>query len=98
MEKDKDNQHRPKNLLEEYGRYDPKLDLSEYQYPTLDLLPESIKPVMAQVVQKHKDYRLPLWLSAGDTPVLRELYHHPNVLLAGTIASGKTQFVYNQLM
>lgn len=98
MEKDKDNQHRPKNLLEEYGRYDPKLDLSEYQYPTLDLLPESIKPVMAQVVQKHKDYRLPLWLSAGDTPVLRELYHHPNVLLAGTIASGKTQFVYNHLM
>ncbi len=78
--------------------YDPKLDLSGYQCPTLDLLPESVRPVMQQVSQASKGFILPLLLSESQPPTLRELYHHPNVLLAGTISSGKTQFVYNQLV
>lgn len=98
MEEDNGNQHLPKDLLEKFGLYDPKLDLAGYQYPSLDLLSESVRPALTQVIQAHADYKLPLWLSTGDRPVLRELYHHPNVIVAGTIASGKTQFIYNQLI
>lgn len=71
MEEDNGNQHLPKDLLEKFGLYDPKLDLAGYQYPSLDLLSESVRPALTQVIQSHVDYKLPLWLSDGDRPILR---------------------------
>ncbi|MBS1531288.1 MAG: DNA translocase FtsK 4TM domain-containing protein [Bacteroidetes bacterium] len=35
---EKDDDEKAKSLVEEFGTYDPKLDLSSYKYPTLDLL------------------------------------------------------------
>ena len=35
---EKDDDDKAKSLVEEFGTYDPKLDLASYKYPTLDLL------------------------------------------------------------
>ncbi|MCW2259185.1 MULTISPECIES: DNA translocase FtsK [Sphingobacterium] len=88
----------PVALLEQFGVYDEKMDLSSYQYPTLELLPSLLQPLFSKMGQEASQYKLPLLLDGSEDLKLRELYHHPNILLAGTIASGKTQFVYNQLV
>lgn len=96
-----ENSEQPLNAddrLDDWGEYDPKLDLSGYEYPPLDLLPESLRPFMQEIREQAGQFMLPLLLSGEKTPIIQELYHHPNVLLAGTIASGKTQFIYNQLI
>ena len=84
------------DLLRRVGPYDPKLDLSGYQYPPIDLLPEQMRLLLQHF--REKAFTLPLLLNVEPNAVFRELYHHPNVLLAGTIAAGKTQFIYNQLI
>jgi len=35
---EKDDDDKAKNLVEQFGTFDPKLDLASYKYPTLDLL------------------------------------------------------------
>jgi len=86
------------DLRSQYGPYDPKLDLSEYKYPPADLLPEVLRPLFTKVQEDYPQYKMPLFLSGTESPKVRDLYDHPNVLLAGTIASGKTQFIYNQII
>lgn len=98
MEAPNEKQPNSDDLLRDYGAYDPKLDLESYVYPPLDLLPESLHGFMQDIREQGGTYTLPLLLDGSENPVLRELYHQPNVLLAGTIASGKTQFIYNQLL
>ncbi|WP_293925683.1 FtsK/SpoIIIE domain-containing protein [Sphingobacterium sp. UBA6320] len=88
----------PVTLVEQFGVYDEKMDLSSYQYPTLELLPSLLQSLFSKIGQEASQYKLPLLLDGSEDLILRELYHHPNILLAGTIASGKTQFVYNQLV
>lgn len=98
MEEHNDEPLNVEDLMGMIGPYDPKLDLSGYQYPSIDLLPEQMRLLLQHFGEKSKVFTLPLLLSIEPKPVIRELYHHPNVLLAGTIASGKTQFIYNQLV
>ncbi|QMV67934.1 DNA translocase FtsK [Sphingobacterium paramultivorum] len=86
------------NLVEEFGVYDEKLDLSGYQYPNLDLFPPQLHPLIEKINKQAAQYKLPLLLSDEENLTFQELYEHPNLLLAGTIASGKTQFIYNQLV
>lgn len=88
----------PINLVEEFGVYDEKLDLSGYQYPSLDLFPPQLHPLIEKINKQAAQYKLPLLLSDEENLTFQELYERPNVLLAGTIASGKTQFIYNQLV
>jgi len=88
----------PIMLVEQFGVYDEKLDLSSYQYPGLDLFPHQLKPLIEKINKQAVQYKLPLLLSGEENPTFQELYEHPNLLLAGTIASGKTQFIYNQLV
>ncbi|MEN5197558.1 DNA translocase FtsK [Sphingobacterium faecium] len=88
----------PVTLVEQFGGYDEKMDLSSYQYPTLELLPNLLQSLFSKIGQEASDYKLPLLLDGSEDLKLREIYHHPNILLAGTIAFGKTQFVYNQLV
>lgn len=90
MDENNDKPKTPEAIVREFGTYDPRLDLSSYQYPTPDLLPESWRPLMGFVRSAQTNGVLPLLLSTGDKPIFRELYHHPNMLLAGTIASVKT--------
>ena len=85
-------------LVEEFGVYDEKLDLSDYQYPSLDLFPHQLQPLVEKINRQAAQYKLPLLLSGEENLTFQELYEHPNLLLAGTIASGKTQFIYNQLV
>lgn len=94
------NEHNlePDSLISKIGPCDPKLDLAAYKYPPIDLLPESIKSEARLALNASEGFVMPLWLNGTGQPVLQELYHRPNVLLAGTIASGKTQFVCNQLL
>lgn len=83
---------------EDLPAYDPKMDLPTYAYPSIDEAPEMMRPLIAAIGEGKMRYGLPLLLGMGTPPLFRELYNHPNVLLAGTIASGKTQFIYNQLV
>lgn len=85
-------------MFNQFGPYDPKVDLSGYQYPTVDLLPESLQSLFTKVAEAYSEYKMPLLLSGTDNLVVHDLFHRPNVLLAGTIASGKTQFIYNNLI
>ncbi|MDF2517451.1 MAG: cell division protein FtsK/SpoIIIE [Sphingobacterium sp.] len=88
----------PINLVEQFGVYDEKLDLSGYQYPSLDLFPPQLHPLIEKINKQAAQYKLPVLLSGEENLTFQELYEHPNLLLAGTIASGKTQFIYNQLV
>ncbi|WP_309360933.1 DNA translocase FtsK [Sphingobacterium sp.] len=88
----------PMMLVEQFGVYDEKLDLSSYQYPSLDLFPHQLQPLVEKINRQAAQYKLPLLLSGKENLTFQELYEHPNLLLAGTIASGKTQFIYNQLV
>lgn len=98
MEENNDTPLSYQDLLNQLGPYDPKLDLSGYQYPALDLLPESLRSSFLGMQHDYSKYKMPLLLSGTGNVVVRDLYHHPNILLAGTIASGKTQFIYNQII
>lgn len=86
------------NPVEQFGVYDEKLDLPGYQYPSLDLFPPQLHPLIEKINKQAAQYKLPLLLSDEENLTFQELYEHPNLLLAGTIASGKTQFIYNQLV
>ncbi|WP_286754593.1 MULTISPECIES: DNA translocase FtsK [Sphingobacterium] len=88
----------PINLVEQFGLYDEKLDLSGYQYPSLDLFPPQLHPLIEKINKQAAEYKLPVLLNGEENLTFQELYEHPNLLLAGTIASGKTQFIYNQLV
>ena len=88
----------PIMLVGQFGVNDEKLDLSGYQYPSLDLFPPQLHPLIEKNNKQAAKYKLPLLLSDEENLTFQELYEHPNLLLAGTIASGKTQFIYNQLV
>lgn len=88
----------PIMLVEQFGVYDEKLDLSGYQYPSLDLFPPQLHPLIEKINKQAAEYKLPVLLNGEENLTFQELYEHPNLLLAGTIASGKTQFIYNQLV
>ncbi|MFD2742354.1 MULTISPECIES: DNA translocase FtsK [Sphingobacterium] len=92
------NNDSSEDLVEKYGTYDPQLDLSSYRHPTLELLPESQRLWLSNVKTSYRNFELPLLLGTAPSIIVRDLYHHPNLLLAGTIASGKTQFIYNQII
>ncbi|MFD2968840.1 DNA translocase FtsK [Sphingobacterium bambusae] len=77
---------------------DQALNLSTYHYPSLDLLPEDWRKLILNAKELSNSFVLPLLLDAEGTPVLQDMYRYPNVLIAGTIASGKTQFIYNQIL
>src|SRR5690606_32764366 len=98
MEEKDDSPLSPQGLPQQFRPYDPKLDLSGYQYPTMDLLPESLRPLFQKVRGEYPNYKMPILLNGEGNILPQDLYHHPNVLLAGTIASGKTQFIYNQII
>lgn len=86
-----------KDLREKHGVYDPKLDFPGYKNPHSDLLPESLSPLITKILHEYPKYTMPLLLNGHDEVIIRDLYNFPNVLLAGTIASGKTQFIYNNI-
>lgn len=86
------------DLVEQFGFYDPELDLSNYLYPDLGLLSDSFSSVITALKKERVTNELPILLDSSEVIVCKDLYQYPNVLLAGTIASGKTQFIYNQLV
>lgn len=98
MEEESNNILTPAGLVAQFGTYDPNLDLSEYQFPSVGLLPESLRPLFAEVPSNYRKHGMPLMLDGRGSLVVQDLYHHPNVLLAGPIASGKTQFIHNQIL
>jgi S-DNA-T family DNA segregation ATPase FtsK/SpoIIIE len=78
--------------------YNSDYDLSGHMYPTTDLLPVELISVFEQVGKGSDSFQIPLLLNGGEKPIIKDMYQYPNTLIAGTIASGKTQFIYNQLV
>lgn len=71
-------------------------DLPYYKSPTPALVSYSFREFLTEFTEKSKEKTLPLIL--GTEPLLiKDIYHSPNLLLAGITASGKTQFIYNQI-
>ncbi len=85
-------------LLNTYGPYDHRLDLSSYSYPNLDMIPNELKLFFSQIRTVGSSLQMPILLSGGDSPKFIDIYQYPNVLIAGTTGFGKTQFIYNQIV
>ncbi|WP_316818696.1 DNA translocase FtsK [Pedobacter nyackensis] len=73
------------------------MDLSNYKYPELAQVSEKFRCTIANSISKRDECSFPLML--GDHPSIQveDLFNRPNLLIAGTTGSGKTQFLYNQI-
>lgn len=83
MEEKDDSPLSPQGLPQQFRPYDPKLDLSGYQYPTMDLLPESLRPLFQKVQSEHN--KMPRLLGNDDNLRAQDFYHH-------------YKFIYNQII
>jgi S-DNA-T family DNA segregation ATPase FtsK/SpoIIIE len=53
---------------------------------------------IANIMDKNDNsYGLPILLGKGKQIFIQDISNYPNVLIAGTTGSGKTQFIYNQI-
>jgi S-DNA-T family DNA segregation ATPase FtsK/SpoIIIE len=85
-------------LVKALGQLNPALDLAAYKYPPSDLIGSpGFRQFIAQQLPAEAPTRLSLYLGSGQYAFFQELDLTSNVLVAGAIGSGKTQFVYNQL-
>jgi len=83
-------------LVKQFGRYDPKLDLATFKMPVNELI---TSPGFRQFL-KENDLafkHLSLYLGAGQYNFFQDLSLTSNILIAGAIGSGKTQLLYNQI-
>jgi S-DNA-T family DNA segregation ATPase FtsK/SpoIIIE len=85
-------------LLNTYGPYDARLDLSSYSYPKMDMIPNELRSIFNYTGTVGSSLQMPILLSGGDSPTFTDIYQYPNVLIAGTTGFGKTQFIYNQIV
>lgn len=77
--------------------YNPELDLSDFKIAESVAFSDDFVSVVDAIKTAEQAYELPIVLSNGEKIKFKDLYHFPNLLLAGTTGSGKTQFLYNQL-
>lgn len=84
-----------KETFPEY--YNSELDLSNFEIVMAGAFSDDFVNIVDAVKTDAQAYELPIVLDYGDELIIKDLYHFPNLLLAGTTGSGKTQFLYNQL-
>lgn len=84
-----------KETFPEY--YNAELDLSNFKIPEAAAFSDDFTSIIDAVKTAEPAYELPIILNCGDEAKIKDLYHFPNLLLAGATGSGKTQFLYNQL-
>lgn len=77
--------------------YDPAYDLSGYQYPDLSLVSDEFKRTLVASMAKRDTCSFPVLLGDHSNLQIEDLFNRPNLLVAGTTGSGKTQFLYNQI-
>jgi S-DNA-T family DNA segregation ATPase FtsK/SpoIIIE len=77
--------------------YDPAYDLSGYQYPDLSLVSDEFKRTLVSSMPKRDGCSFPVLLGDHNNLQVEDLFNRPNLLIAGTTGSGKTQFLYNQI-
>jgi S-DNA-T family DNA segregation ATPase FtsK/SpoIIIE len=77
--------------------YDTAMDLSDYQYPELAQVSEEFKKTLISAMPKREGYSFPVLLGDETAIQVEDLFNRPNLLIAGTTGSGKTQFLYNQI-
>ena len=77
--------------------YVPELDLSDYQYPKLSLISEEFQSILKSFTLNCETYSFPVLLGNHNDLQILDLVNRPNMLIAGTTGSGKTQFIYNQI-
>ncbi|MDR6786048.1 DNA translocase FtsK [Pedobacter africanus] len=77
--------------------YDPAFDLSGYQYPELALVSPEFKKTLVASMSRRDACSFPVLLGDSSDVQVEDLFNRPNMLIAGTTGSGKTQFIYNQI-
>lgn len=84
------------HLAAAFARFDPQEALPGYRYPPVSLLASADFTAFVAQYSANSLY-LPLYLGSAAHIVLHDMLLSPNVLVAGTLGTGKTQFLYNQL-
>jgi S-DNA-T family DNA segregation ATPase FtsK/SpoIIIE len=83
-------------LVKQFGRYDPKLDLAMYKMPVNELITSAgFRQFLKENDLTPKN--LSLYLGVGQYNFFQDLSLTSNILIAGAIGSGKTQLLYNQI-
>ena len=77
--------------------YDLAYDLSGYQHPDLSLVSDEFKQSLVSSMPKRGGCSFPVLLGDHSNLQIEDLFNRPNLLIAGTTGSGKTQFLYNQI-
>lgn len=93
--KETDNLEQPGGAAESSPPEEAK---PSYLFPPLELTAcAEFKALHRDHAQLLQSFHLPLYLGTAQEPYFQELSVTPNILIAGTIGSGKTQFIYNQI-
>jgi len=77
--------------------YDSAMDLSGYHYPGFAEVSEEFKKTLISSTTKRDGCSFPILLGDETTIQIEDLFNRPNLLIAGTTGSGKTQFLYSQI-
>lgn len=86
-----------KESIENADLYNPKLDLPSYSFPKTEfIISKDFKDILYQ--QQSNQESLDLLIGKGNQIYYQDLSFTPNILIAGTIGTGKTQFIYNQII
>lgn len=79
--------------------YDPLLDLRNYKFPELELFSDSIQDTLNSFAAKTIDYKLPvLWSRTDNNLIVKDFAELANILIVGTQASGKTNFIHQLII
>lgn len=79
--------------------YDPLLDLRNYMFPDLALFGDSMKDILNSFAEKSNNYKLPvLWSNYDNNLLVKDISELANILITGTQAVGKTNFIHQLIM
>jgi S-DNA-T family DNA segregation ATPase FtsK/SpoIIIE len=79
--------------------YDPVLDLNNYKFPELKLFSDSVQDTLNSFEAKSIDYKLPvLWSRTDNKLIIKDFAELANILIIGTQASGKTNFLHQLII
>lgn len=82
---------------DDLAKENPSSQEETYTSPDLSLFSPEFAELIVKLASAFSSNHLPLILSKDNLTYVQDLARTPNVLIAGTISSGKTQFIYNQL-
>jgi len=86
-------------LVKAFGPYDPKLGAASYKYPPAEMFGSAgFRKFFSDHPSADAALKLSVYLGDGQYAFFQDLTLTANILAAGAIGSGKTQFIYNQIV